>query len=108
MARIMMIEPGAPAPEFSVTGTMVTVEGVVVDCAAAQQDSAVTVEVRNNNGVVEIGGDGPYLATIRIPARRYVDEATSETDPQTGAPVMVKVAQSLGVNDFEVTLWPHV
>lgn len=106
MARIELMQPGAPVPEFSVAGTVVTVAGVEVDCAAAQADSEVVVEVRDNNGVPEIGGGGFYLASIRIPARKYVEEATGETDPVTGEPVMARVAVPLGANEIKVTLWP--
>lgn len=106
MARIKLMTPGASTAEFSVAGTMVTVAGVSVDCVAHQQDSVVVVEVRDNNGAAAIGGNGFYLAIIRIPARKYVDEPTGETDPVSGEAGMAATALPLEAREIEVTLWP--
>lgn len=104
MAQIVLM--GSTVADFSVTGAVITVAGRQVDCADRQGDEEEIVEIRQGSkGPVE-GGQGAYLAVIRIPARRYHDEPGPD-DPATGNPTQVRVADPLDPNSIEVTLWPR-
>ena len=100
MAQILLKQPGQPVTDFSVTGTVITIAGIVVDCATRQTDGTVNVEIRHNASAAGEGGNGAYLAQIAIPARRYVMvEGDGEEQP---------VAVPLDPNAIEITLWPTV
>lgn len=87
--------PGQPVCDFSVSGTVVTVSGYAVDCAQFYEAGERVIEVRKNAaGETVIGGEGPYLATIVVPSRRYTDgENGQELAP-------------LDPNAVAITLWP--
>ena len=105
MARIELKQPGQPVADFAVNGAQITIAGVLVDCAALQQDTTEIVEVRQSSAGVHIGGDGAYLAQIEIPARTYADapapagEGDDQAQPES-------LAQPLDANAILVTLWP--
>ncbi|MBL8473716.1 MAG: hypothetical protein JNM98_18140 [Rhodocyclaceae bacterium] len=98
--RIDLKQPGQPVADFSVSGAVVTVAGVEIDCAARQQDVSVTVEVRNNAGIAGIGGDGAYMAQITIPARTYAYQPDAGDESSEA-----REAKPLDPNAVVVTLW---
>lgn len=103
--QINLKQDGQPVADFAVSGTNVTVAGVTIDCAARQQDIAVTVEVRQNIDGPSEGGNGAYLTQIEIPARRY----ETNTIPAAGEdeqPTEVREPLPLDPNAVVVTLWP--
>ncbi|MDO8031917.1 hypothetical protein O3297_00685 [Janthinobacterium sp. SUN128] len=81
MPQIVLKQPGQPVAEFAFTGAIVTVAGVVIDCAARQLDTDVAIEIRNNRGDPGEGGNGAYLAQISIPARRFMAMARPALRP---------------------------
>lgn len=101
--QINLKQDGQPVADFSVSGTNVTVAGVAIDCAARQQDIAVTVEVRQNLGGPSEGGNGAYLAQIEIPARRYTYVEGKDKD---GKPEITQAPVPLDPNAISITLWP--
>lgn len=103
--QINLKQDGQPVADFSVSGTNVTVAGVAIDCAARQQDVAVTVEVRQNLGGPSEGGNGAYLAQIEIPARRY-ETNTIPAEGEDEQPTEVSEPLPLDPNAVVVTLWP--
>jgi hypothetical protein len=103
--QINLKQPGQPVADFAVAGAIVTVSGVSIDCAARQQDIAVTVEIRNNGGMPGEGGDGAYLAQIEIPARRY-EAATIPAEDEDEQPTVMSEPQPLDPHAVVVTLWP--
>ena len=107
MPQINLKQPGQPVADFSVSGTIVTVSGVTINCAGRQTDIAVTVQVRTNHaspgeGAME-GGSGAYLAQIEIPARRYTDIDGKDKD---GKPEITQSPVPLDPNAISITLWP--
>lgn len=101
MAQITLKQPGQPVADFAVSGAVITVAGVTVDCAERQLDTSVQIEIRTADGGAIEGGDGAYLAQIMIPARRY-DEVPGETEED---PVEI-VPAPLDPNAIEIVLWP--
>lgn len=104
MAQIHLKTPGQPVADFSLDGTTVTVAGVFVDCEIRQQDIDTVVEIRAQASGAGEGGDGAYIAQIRIPARQYVDE---EIDEPQGEMTVLRTPVPLDPNAIEVTLWPR-
>lgn len=100
MAQILLKQPGQSVADFSVTGTVITIAGIVVDCATRQNDGTVNVEIRRSASGAGEGGNGAYLAQIAIPARRY---AMAEVDGEEQ-----QMAVPLDPNAIEITLWPTV
>lgn len=100
MPIIKLKQPELPVAQFSFTGTTVTIEDVTIDCAAEQDDSKKTIEVRLNNGKATTGEEGAYLAVIEIPAKEY-------TAP-SGEAESIAQAIPLDPNSVTVTLWPTV
>lgn len=105
MARIELKQPGQPVADFAVNGAQITIAGVLVDCAALQQDTTEIVEVRQSGAGAHIGGDGAYLAQIEIPARTHTT-TTVPAEEEDGEPQTVTQAQPLDANAILVTLWP--
>jgi hypothetical protein len=103
---IHLKEPTLPVAMFSVNECTVTVAGVVVYCKAEQTDSKTLIEIKSHNGQASVGGEGAYLAVIEIPAKVYTNQPTSETNEQTGQPVLTLVADELDPNAISITLWP--
>lgn len=103
MPQIILKQPGQPVADFSVSGSLVTVAGVTVDCAQRQADSSVCVEIRSTHGVPREGGDDAYLAQIDIPARSYIDVEAADAD---GRPQVAREPVALDPNAVTITLWP--
>ena len=99
MPQIILMQPGLPVASFSVDENLISIAGVAIDAAERQQDVAVYIEVRGTGSEAMEGDDGPYLAQVHIPARRY-DEALNEEEET------VLVPQPLDSNAVEITLWP--
>lgn len=102
--QIHLKQPGQPVSDFAIAGSVVTVSGVAVDCAAYQQDISVTLEIRANASGPGLGGDGAYLAQIEIPARRYLVTQTTQEDE--AEPMEHREALPLDPLAVVVTLWP--
>lgn len=105
MPQIILKHPQQPVAEFSVSGGIVTVAGVQIDCEKRQADSRTLIEVRLNNGVAEEGGAGAYLAHIEIPAKTYREEEPDgkEEGDEVGS---TRVADPFDPDAVVVTLWP--
>lgn len=115
MAQIVLQIPGQPVADFSVSGSVVTVAGAAVDCAAQQADAQVIVNImRDKTGATKINGKtGSYLAQVVIPSRQYhdqpaVDAAGNPILDTQGNPGINRVALPLDPNSIAVTLWPTV
>lgn len=106
MPQIYLKQPGQPVPDFSVSGSVVTVAGVSIDTADRETDAATTIEIRrSNDGTAHEGGDGALLAQIDIPARRYI-ETVGDVDPKTGEPSIIMTPVEFDPNRVTITLWP--
>lgn len=104
MPQIILKSPGQPVADFSVSGNVVVVSGLEIDCAQRQEDSALVIEVRQVAGeVVEGGQRGSYLAHIAIPPREYDTTTTGEGEEETQQTI-----KPLDHNAVVVTLWPTV
>jgi hypothetical protein len=104
MPHITLKHPEQPVSEFSVSGAVVTVAGVSVDCTEHQDDVAVIVEIRGGAEGPAVGGSGAYLAQIHIPPRQYTEvEVPAEDD---GEPSLERRAEPLDPNAVEIVLWP--
>lgn len=104
--QIKLMTPALPVSDFSINGATVIVGGVTIDAFARQQDTATSIEIRNNGGTIAEGGSGAYVAQIDIPARRY----TSVQVPAQGSapPATTQQALALDPSAVVVTLWPTV
>lgn len=101
MPQIILKSPGQPVADFSVSGNVVAVSGLEIDCAQRQEDSALVIEVRQVSGeAVEGGQRGSYLAHIAIPPREY-DIATGDDEEENQQAI-----KPLDHNAVVVTLWP--
>lgn len=108
MPMITLQSPGQRVAAFAIDGARITVDGLTIDGAAEQRDEAVTLEVRRGpDGRPMLGGDGTYIATLRIPARQYAEQP-GEADPMTGEPAILRVPQPLDPDAVELILWPTV
>lgn len=104
--QIQLMEPGQPVSDFSISGSVVTVGDVSIDCAARERDTAVMIEIRDNAGTITEGGDGAYVAQIQIPARRYETQIVDPAPGDEGGPSEVAEPVELDPNAVTVTLWP--
>jgi hypothetical protein len=103
--QIILKNPGQAVSDFSVSGNTVSVSDIAIDCAARQEDTAVTIEIRKNVGGAAEGGNGAYLAQIVIPSRQYsVTEVPAEEEGDT--PNEIRTPIALDPNAVAVTLWP--
>ena len=107
MPMITLMSPGQRVAALAIDGSHIAIGGLTLDCAGHQRDEAVTLEVRGTASAPTLGGDGPYLATIRIQARQYTEQAGAP-DPMTGVPTLERVPQPLDPDAVELILWPTV
>lgn len=115
--RIILMQPGQPVADFSVSGTTIIVAGVVIDCAERQRSHAVTVEIRLKDGQAVEGDTGAYLAQIQIPAQEHeaVQDAPGNQAPGNQAPGATGMESSPSIRALPldprrilVTLWPSI
>jgi len=104
--QIRLMHPGQPVADFAISGAIVTIAGLPIDCAERQQDVSVLVEIRDEDGVAVEGGDGPYLAHIQIPSRRYAPAIAPQNDDEEGGGSDTGNPLPLDPNAVIVTLWP--
>jgi len=109
--QIHLQQPGQPIADFSIAGSTVTVAGISIDCAARQQDVPVHIEVRQNQHGPGEGGNGAFLAQIRIPARRFetVQIQPQESTGEAGSmnqPTERQEPLPLDPRTVVITLWP--
>lgn len=104
MPQINLKQPGQPVAEFSVTGSVVTVAGVEIDCAGRETDEAQIIEIRIQDGIAHEGGAGAFLAQIEVPARRYIEEV-GPLDAD-GKPTTVITPVAFDPNRIAIMLWP--
>jgi len=92
---VKQVSPALPVCDFAVSGATVTVRGYAVDCDAFYAAGQRVIEIRSDAvGAAVVGGTGPYLAVIKIPAQRFTDdESGPELVPLNPASVVI-------------TLWP--
>lgn len=102
MPQIKLMQPSQPVADFAVSGTQVTVAGVMVDAADHQSDAGEVIEIRQVGGVAQVGGDGAYLAHIQVPPAKYSDPGYGDES------VLITPAQRLPLdpNTLVITLWP--
>lgn len=101
MAKLTFMGDASVA-DFSIAGSIVTVAGVVIDCAERQGDDEHHIEIRQRQGTVAESADGAYVAIIVIPARRYNEVAADDEAPAERLPL------PLDSNAVIVQLWPFV
>ena len=108
MPQINLIQSGQPVADFSVSGSLITVAGVTVDCGSRQLDVASVIEIRSFCGVAQEGGDeGAYLAHIHIPAKVYLEtEVPAESGDDETATTIQRTPVAIDPNAVSVTLWP--
>lgn len=101
----MQTRGAGPHPDVSVSGSVVTVGEVAVNCEERQDESAVLIDLRQDRGgPVTEGGEGRQVASVYIPPRRYEEVETGETDDEDN-PVMSREAVPLDCDHVLVTLW---
>lgn len=103
--RVQTIGAG-PHPDITKAGSIVSVNGVEIDCEARQGDSAQIIDLRSNNGVTVEGGDGHQVASIHIPPRQYHELDSGEVD-EDERPILVREAVPFDPRTVLVTLWTH-
>ena len=70
--QLFFQNPGQSVSDFSVSGNVVSIGTLTIDCATYQKDSQERVVVRAGlNGSPVIGGQGAFIAVITIPPKRY-------------------------------------
>ncbi len=95
MARVRLLNQTQPVADFSVSGALITVRGLTVDCAPYYAANTRRVDVRSDDtGNAVIGGTGPFLAIIEIPGQRFSE---GENGP---------VLAPLDPAAITVVLWP--
>lgn len=101
----MQTRGAGPHPDVSVSGSVVTVGEVTVNCEERQDESAVMIDLRQEkSGPVTESGGGRQVASVYIPPRRYQEVATGETDDE-GNEVVSREAVPLDPDQVLVTLW---
>ena len=103
MPIITLKDGSQSVADVSFKGFLIEICGCKIDCELEQCDSQVAIEVRRNKtGEVEIGGDGDYVAIVKIPAKRYENKLVIENGEEVIAPIAVP----LNKNSIEIELWP--
>lgn len=94
-----------PHADIDINGSVITVAGELIDCAAAQGASEIIIDVRrDSNGHVRLGGAGYQLASVAIPPRQYEAVATGNVD-DSGDPIYEQQPIPLDPDAVLVTLW---
>lgn len=107
MPMIRLIEPTQPVAPFAIDEDRLTIGDITITFAEHQRDEAVTIEIRKTTDGFSVGGDGAYVATVRIPPRRTHEEPGEDVDPMTGQPSVRTITEPLDTGAVEIILWPY-
>lgn len=101
--RVIHLNEGPKAP-FSVSGTVLTVDGVSIDLAERQRDIQTVIDIsRGRDLQTAAEGVGAwYVATIVIPPRQY--ELVEDVD-ESGQAVQRLEPLPLDLSQVELRLW---
>jgi|32_taG_2_1085360.scaffolds.fasta_scaffold00307_33 hypothetical protein len=98
-----------PHPDFSISGSIVTVAGIEIDAEARQSEAQSVIDIRQSAGIAHEGGNGYQLATIVIPPRDYeLIEAEGEPTEGEEGESTERHALPLDTRRVAVTIWPAV
>jgi len=95
-----------PKADYSVNGTVLTIQGVEIDLADRQRDVQNVVDVSLGSDLTSAaeGVGAWYVATIVIHPREYELVDSGQVDDQ-GNPIMIPQALPLDMSKVELRLW---
>lgn len=105
--RLEMMESG-PCADFSISGAVVSVGEVSVDCAAMQNDHEVVADICSDGqgGFVAGAAEGrAYVLSCIIPPQRV--EMVQDGEDENG-PIMKPAPIPLNPSEVVVKVWPYV
>jgi len=95
-----------PKVDYSVDGTVLTIQGIAIDLTARQRDVQNVMDVSLGADLTNAaeGVGAWYVATIVIPPREYELVDSGQVDEQ-GYPIMVPQVLPLDMSKVELRLW---
>lgn len=100
--QILLLGAG-PHHDIAVSGNLITIGGLTVDCQAEQRQEQTTISLYRTDSGISTSGPGAFVATVVIPPQQWpvTSEKTSEEDqPNATLPL------SLNPDTVTMTLWP--
>lgn len=110
-AKIIVVEKNeGPKIPYEVSGTKIIFgeDELMVNCKSRERDEEVTVDIcKDTMDGLTVGVNTEareYVAQITIPARRYEEVDTGETD-EDGKPIMSREPLPFDMKKCTLTLW---
>lgn len=104
--QIILLGQG-PHHDFAISGPVVTLGDVRIDCAAEQLAETATLSVFSTEQGMSLQGPGAFAATVAIPPRKYPQpEPTAEQLPESGEQHTAPEPLPLDPDTITLTLWP--
>ena len=99
--QILLLGAG-PHHDIAVSGNLITIGGLTVDCQAEQRQEQVTISLYQTDSGISTSGLGAFVATVVIPPQQW--PAVSE-QPSEDQPAALELLP-LNPDTVTLTLWP--
>lgn len=99
--QILLLGAG-PHHDFAVSGNLITIGGMTVNCQAEQRQEQTTISLYQTDSGISTSGQGAFVATVVIPPQKRpaASEQPNEDEPAAIEPL------PLNPDTVTLTLWP--
>lgn len=99
--QILLLGAG-PHHDIAVSGNLITIGGLTVDCQAEQRQEQTTISLYQTGAGISTSGSGAFVATVVIPPQQWpaASEQSNEDKPVALEPL------PLNPDTVTLTLWP--
>ena len=99
--QILLLGAG-PHYDIAVSGNLITIGGLTVDCQAQQRQEQTTISLYQTDSGISTSGPGAFVATVVIPPQQWpaANEQPNEDQPAASQPL------PLNPDTVTLTLWP--
>lgn len=99
--QILLLGAG-PHHDIAVSGNLITIGGLTVDCQAEQRQEQTTISLYQTGAGISTSGQGAFVATVVIPPQQWpaASEQSNEDKPVALEPL------PLNPDTVTLTLWP--
>lgn len=99
--QILLLGAG-PHHDIAVSGNLITIGGLTVDCRAEQRQEQITISLYQTDSGISTSGPGAFVATVVIPPQQWQSASEQPNEDKPAAPLPLP----LNPDTVTLTLWP--
>ncbi|EZH78021.1 hypothetical protein [Aeromonas hydrophila] len=99
--QIILLGSG-PHHDIAVSGNLITIGGMTVDCQAEQHQEQTTISLYQTDNGISTSGPGAFVATVVIPPQQWPATIEQQSEDQPAATMPLP----LNPDTVTLTLWP--